>query len=134
MPRPLPAGILGPCRAAPSWNGNGDKEAAMTTRIAGFLGKAAVVMSVAATLVTGGGADARETDADNFFVRYPGPLAGQTGIDPNDPYAPVDLGGSGIVVGDAGNARATGGEPTATADTENEWDVPPLPGLPGRPY
>ena len=106
----------------------------MTTRIAGFLGKAAVVMSVAATLVIGGDADAQEADADNFFVRYPGPLTGQTGIDPNDPYAPVDLSGSGIVGGEAGNARVTAGQLVATADTEGAWDVPPLPGLPGRPY
>lgn len=70
----------------------------MKTQIAGFLGKAAVVTGLAATLAFGGlgKMDAQQAESDNYFDRLSIPAGARTGADANDPYAPVDLGDSGL--------------------------------------
>ncbi len=80
----------------------------MKTRFMDLAVKAAVVAGLAAGLTFASGvgdAGADHTDADNYFALHPGPLNGRTGIDPHDPYAPVDLSGSGSSTDGAGNAR-----------------------------
>ena len=68
----------------------------MTARIANLVLKFTAVAGLAAGLALGsGGIEAQDTGSGNFFELHPGPLNGQTGIDPYDPYAPVDLGPAG---------------------------------------
>ena len=87
----------------------------MKTQIATLLGSAVMVAGLAVGLTLGGmpdGIDAHQADADNYFVQHPAPAGGRTGIDHNDPYAPVDLspavGGSlrlgGVSAGATGDA------------------------------
>ena len=103
----------------------------MKTQVAGLLVTAAMVAGLAAGLSLGsGGLAAQETESDNYFDSQPVPAGVRWGQDPNDPYAPVDLGGTAIACGDVSNSRAAG----QAEGTESEWDVPPMPTLPGRPY
>lgn len=72
----------------------------MKARIMELAVKTAVVASLAVGLAFGSGlgeAAADRSDAGNYFDRHPGPVNGRTDIDPFDPYAPVDLTGSGGV-------------------------------------
>jgi hypothetical protein len=107
----------------------------MKTRITELVVKAAAVAGLAVGLAFGGGlgdADAQQGDADNYFELHPGPVFGQTGIDPNDPYAPVDLSGSGGATDGTGNARAGAEQSAADGETAGEWSSSPR--LPGQPF
>ncbi len=68
--------------------------------------------------------DPVKVDAGNYFVQHPGPAGGQTGVDPFDPYAPVET-GTGAVLVTAGF--------TAAAGVTEAWAAPPPLGRPGEP-
>jgi len=108
----------------------------MTTRTTASLVKAAAVVGLAVGLAFGGGfgtTGAQDDTANNHFASHPGSVGGQTGIDPHDPYAPIDLVAAGIAFSATDNARSAG-LATATAVTWDEETMAPQPGLPGRPY
>jgi hypothetical protein len=103
----------------------------MKTQMAGLLVTAAMVAGLAAGLSLGsGGLAAQEAESGNYFDTQTVAAGVRWGQDPNDPYAPVDLGGTAIASGDVSNSRAAG----QAEATESEWAVPPMPGRPGRPY
>jgi len=77
------------------------------------------------------GIEARETDPDNYFVLHPGPVGGRTDIDPNDPYAPVDLSAASDATSGLGNLRVAG-QSALSSGTASEWSSNPR--LPGRPF
>ncbi len=92
---------------------------------------ATVLIGLAAvlTLVSTVGAAPEEHNtakvgAANYFVQHPGPAGGQTGVDPFDPYAPVET-GTGAVLVTAGF--------TAAAGVTEAWAAPPPLGRPGEP-
>lgn len=89
----------------------------MKTRITDLAVKAAVVAGLAVGLAFGSGlgiAGADHSEAGNYFDLYPGPVNGQTGIDPHDPYAPVDLGSAG------GGSQRIAGVAADVVTAENE--------------
>jgi hypothetical protein len=65
----------------------------MKTRIADLIVKTAAAAALAAVLAFGS-VDAQQDDSGNYFDSQTVPAGAQTGVDPNDPYAPVDLGTS----------------------------------------
>ncbi len=107
----------------------------MKTRITELAVKAAMVAGLAAGLTFASGvgdAGAHHTDADDHFDLHPGPLNGRTGIDPHDPYAPVDLSESGSSTDGAGNARVATKQSAASGAQTSEWSSSPR--LPGQPF
>ena len=91
----------------------------MNAQITQVLGKAAVVMGLAATLAFGslGTIDAKQAESDNYFDRLSIPAGARTGSDAHDPYAPVDFGASGL-----GSLRAAGIELDVTSGTYEAID------------
>jgi hypothetical protein len=85
-------------------------------------------------LAFGGGWAAAEDECgpNNYFTEHPGPLNGRTGVDPCDPYAPASVGAPASEAGDAGDTAAA--KALVTEETGSGWEIPPMPGLPGRPY
>ena len=107
----------------------------MKTRCTALAVKAAMVAGLAAALAFAsgvGGAGAHHTDVDNFFELHPGPLSGRTGIDPHDPYAPVDLSESGSSTDGTGNARVAAKQSASSGAPTSEWSSTPR--LPGQPF
>ncbi|MDP9474005.1 MAG: hypothetical protein M3Q71_25675 [Chloroflexota bacterium] len=104
----------------------------MKTQIASMAGKMVVVSGLDAALAFNalGLSGAQETGKVNYFEQHPGPAGGHTGVDPHDPYAPVDL---GAALGADGGILVVG-RFTAATELAEEWSGPPAPGLPGRPY
>jgi hypothetical protein len=66
----------------------------MKTRIADLIVKTAAEAALAAVLAFGS-VGAQQDDSGNYFDSQAVPAGAQTEVDPNDPYAPVDLGTSG---------------------------------------
>ncbi len=85
---------------------------------------------IALTLAAGQRTGAAGVNPDNYFVLHPGPANGRTGVDPNDPYAPVDMGARSL----ADNPTLLVGQFNLTTGITEAWSPPPSPSLPGRPY
>ncbi len=94
----------------------------MKTRIASMAGRMVVVSGLAAALAFNalGLSGAQETDKVNYFDQHPGPASGHTGVDPHDPYAPVDLGAA--LGADSGTLVV--GRFTAVTELAEEWSAP----------
>ncbi len=95
-----------------------------------------LLIGLVALTLAAGAAEARQhtgaggVNPDNYFVAHPGPANGRTGVDPFDPYAPVDIGARSL----ADNSTLLVGQFTSTREITEAWSPPPSPSLPGRPY
>ena len=87
----------------------------MKTRIADLIVKTAAAAALAAVLAFGSVA-AQQDDSDNYFETQTVPAGAQTGVDPNDPYAPVDLGTSSARSLRLGGADLGGSSAEAAAE------------------
>jgi hypothetical protein len=101
---------LGTCKRAidlPAGKEGVMKTIRISARATRFFAAAGLALSCALGI---GYADAwaDHADADNYFDLHPGPVNSRTGIDPHDPYAPVDLGPSSAVSLRAGGAEIGG--------------------------